>query len=494
MFGKRRQDHKHRSDEDIFGETPENEPLPDADTDDADDPELRAALLELGRNRHAPLREPNAPAAAAAEPAELLDAEEKPVELAHGGAPTAAMFAEDEPEPAPDDELPILAALNRERAKAAEQDEALQRALEEVDALKAELDELRSSAPESSGGADVESANGRVEELERTLEESQSRVDELTSEVERLTSTDAGAQLKAERERADEFERSHVESQVRIDSLTAELDELRAESGDADVVELRAAAERADRAERSFLEAQVKVASLTAELERVRSHSSSTAAGEVRAADGRADAAEKSMLELQAKVSALTVDLERTRSEAAAAGVTLERVERESKDQDRAVAAAEERAEQLAAELERLRAEAAKGPEKVERLRREAEREKALRASMDQAQTAAAQVEAVVAENRQLASQLAANLHSQEGLIAALTGLQTEVTEQRAWFEAQIDHVRQSESEQGSVVESLQAALNDRDTELELLRQQLLDAESKRAEEAAAFVAALERP
>jgi chromosome segregation ATPase len=213
----------------------------------------------------------------------------------------------------------------------------------------------------------------------------------------------------------------------------------------------------------------------------------------VRSAVQRAETAEKSVLELKAKVSELKVELERLRSESAAAVVALERFEREAKDQDGNVTAAEERAERLAAEVDKLRAEAAKGPVQVERLRREAEREKALRAALDQAQASHAQAEAALAENRQLAKDLAANLQSQEGLIAALTGLQTEVTEQRAWFEAQLATVRETESQQANVVDALQAAIEDRDIELGVLRQQLLDAEAKRAEEAAAFVAALER-
>jgi hypothetical protein len=443
MFGKRKQDHKHRYAEEGLGDLPE---------DDArlapDDPELAAALLQLGRNAHAPLPEPppvevnemGAPneldepkdmdaRSKSDEPKDMgapneldepkdMDARSKsdepspqdgshksvgvpaPNGPARAAVPTAADLAEPEPdpdsevvrpEPSSVGEVATYSALRRERAKVAEQEAALRSATDEVASLKAELKQVRVAAA-GTQPADVQGPTARTDELEQSLKESQGRIDELTAEVDRLQSTDSDEQVK----------------------------------------------------------------------------------------------------ELRSKVSALTAELERSRSEAAASGVALERVEREVKDQERTVAAAEERAEQLAAEIKQLRAEAAKGPAQVERLRREAEREKALRAALEQAQATHAQAEAALADNHQLASNLAANLQSQEGLITALIGLQAEVTEQRAWFEAQLANLREMESQQTSVVDTLQAAIQDRDLELELVRQQLLEAEAKRAEEAAAFVAALE--
>ena len=240
-----------------------------------------------------------------------------------------------------------------------------------------------------------------------------------------------------------------------------------------------------DEPEPSLRESQSRIEELTAQRKSAkrggRSESSSAAA-------------ERSGEELRSEVSALKAELEVSRSEAAAAGVALERIEREAKHQDGTVAAAEERAERLAAEIEQLRAAAATAPAQVERLHREAERERTLRTAMDQAQRSQVQAEAALSDNLRLAGELAANLRSQEGLITALTGLQAEITEQRAWFEAQIANAGEAESQQAMVIESLQTALQDRDIELEVLRQHLLEAEAKRAEEAAAFVAALERP
>ncbi|HJR89517.1 MAG TPA: hypothetical protein VJ782_05085 [Aeromicrobium sp.] len=164
---------------------------------------------------------------------------------------------------------------------------------------------------------------------------------------------------------------------------------------------------------------------------------------EVRAAVERAEAAERSARELESTVSALKAELEQARAEATAAGVALERVEREAKEQ---VGAA-----------------------------------------------AIAQADAAQADSLRLASDLATNLQRQEAMIAALAGLQAEVTEQRAWFEAQIANRGEAESQQASVIAALEAAVRERDIELEALRQHLLEAEAKRAEEAAAFVAALER-
>lgn len=447
MFGKRKQEHKHRHAEEIPGEPTDA----DAPREAGDDPELVEALLQLGRNRHSSLPEPQPqpqpPAAEEptepgepAEPAEPADealGRDDQGESAGSDAPdrpvwaavqTAAMLAEPEPEPEPEKvearpgsfgEAATYAAPRRGRSKEADQDAALQKAEDEVAALKAELKTLRTAS--STDTAEVEAVTARADELEQSLLESRGRIEELTAEVDRLRSG-AGA-----------------------------------------------------------------------ERERARPASSAETADEVRAAVERAEAAERSVAELQSRVSGLTAELERARSEAAAAGVALERVQREAKDQDGSVAAAEARAERLAAEIEQLRAAAAKGPAQVERLQREAERERTMRAALEQAQASQAKADAALADNLRLARELAANLDSQEGLIAALTGLQTEVTEQRAWFESQIASVSETENQQAGVIDALQTAIQDRDIELEVLRQQLLEAEAKRAEEAAAFVAALER-
>jgi len=475
MFGKRNQDRKHRFAEEGAGDSPDVEARPEAA-----DPELAAALVQLGLNRHAPLVEkPDTEASEPAAPDDSIESRESleqdvpdeanvPSQPAHSAVPTAAMLAEPEPEPefgsqskAADleptsvGEVATYAALRRERAKVVEQEAALRQAQDEASALKSELKNLRAAA-KATEGVDVQAATTRANELEQSLLESEGRVEELTAAIETLQSTDADAQLKAAQERASELERSQAESQRRVEELTAEVEALRSASGDIDVSELRSAAERA--------------------------------------AAERADAAERSVQDLQSKVSALTADLERSRAEAAAAGVALDRIKREAKDEGGALAEAEERAERLAAEVEKLRAELAMGPAQVERLRRDGDREKTLRAAMEQAQASHAQAEAVLADNRRLASDLAANLQSQEGLIFALAGLQAEVTEQRAWFEEQIAHGGEAEGQQTGVIDALQAAIQDRDVELQVLRQQLLEVEAKRAEEAAAFVAALERP
>lgn len=280
------------------------------------------------------------------------------------------------------------------------------------------------------------------------MADAQAQIAVLTAELERVRSTNPFVELKAARNRAEELERMQVESKGRIDSLTADLKRVRAKSAVAD--DARAVAERA----------------------------------------GSVDEA---VLDLQSKVTSLTADLEQARSEAAAAGVALERAEREAKDHEAAVASAELGAEQLTAEMDKLRTESAKGPAQVERLKREAERERALRAAIDQIQASNARVEDVVADNLRLAADLTANLKNQEALVMALTGLQTEISEQRAWFESQLTTVRQMESEQVGALEGLQRAVQERDAELDVLRQHLLEAEAKRAEEAAAFIAALEQ-
>jgi chemotaxis protein MotB len=383
MFGKRKDDHKHR-----FDEPPEDSaPL------ESDDPDLAEALKQLGRNRHLPLPEPDVAEQEDSGGSEELGDSDRPSEPGESesiasedqrnsvrqetpdrpvwsAVPTAGMLAEPEPEPEPEREREreqpsagqmAMQALNRERARTAEMEAALRTAQDEVASVKAQLRQVQA-------------------------------------------------------------ELAH-----------------RAESGttapsDGDVEELRSAAERAD-------------------------------------------TAESSALELQSKVSELVVELEDARTDATAAGVALERLQRETKDRDTALAVAEERAERLAAEVQQLRTRSAKEPVQSGRSQIDAVR----------------QIESVVAENRRLARELAANLQSQEAVVAALTGLQAEVTEQRAWFEAQLASMRDMEGQQAGVVDALQAAVKERDGQLDALRQQLLDVEAKRAEEAAAFVAALER-
>lgn len=421
MFGKRKQDHKHRFAEEAFGDSPDGEARPELD-----DPELAEALLQLGRNRHAPLRElkpddasepdgqtepegssePDTPSEPDA-PAEALDHGEQdrprvpdesdvPVRPAWGGVPTAAMLAEPEPEAGEGERTSVgtfatYPAPRRERAKEADQDVAVPKATDESVSPKPQLKTLRTDAS-ATDAAGLQAVTARADELEQSLRESQPRIDELPSGLQ-----PAGS-------------------------------------------------------------------------------------GSPAMADEASEASE------------LKADLELARSEAATAGVALERVEREAHHQAEAVAAAEERAERLAAEIEELRAAAATEPAQIERLHSEAERERTLRTAMEQAQKSHEQAEAALADNLRLASELAANLRSQEGLITALTGLQAEITEQRAWFEAQIANAGETESQQAKIIESLQAAIQDRDIELDVLRQHLLEAEAKRAEEAAAFVAALERP
>jgi hypothetical protein len=76
MFGKRKEDRKHRFAEEGLGDEPDGQETPESE-----DPELMAALLQLGLNRHAPLVDP--PPAEAREPdgpAEL-DAAELPESL-----------------------------------------------------------------------------------------------------------------------------------------------------------------------------------------------------------------------------------------------------------------------------------------------------------------------------------------------------------------------------------------------------------------------------
>lgn len=419
MFGKRKEDRKHRYADEVSDDLSGDEAPPDP----SDDPDLREALLALGRNRHAPLSPPVPSEASAteepskrghsAEAAETGDSKESREHRGAGasraseppaapGRPvvqTAAMLAEPEPTAAEPEssatgEIATYGALPRKRAKADEGNADSQKATGEVAPLKAEPKQLGSAAP-----------------------------------------SDA-AMLAA---------------------------------------------------------AQEPVASPTAQLDRARSGSPGAPNDDVRAAVERAQAAEKSLADLESTVSALKAELEQARSEAATAGVALERFKRESKDQDGSLAAAEERAERLSAEIEQLRAAVAQGPAQVERLRRDAEREQTLRAAMEQAQASQAHAEAALADNLRLASDLAETIQSQEAVIAALTGLQAEVTEQRAWFESQIANLGEGERQQAAVIDALETAVRDRDRELESLREQLLEAEAKRAEEAAAFVAALER-
>lgn len=425
MFGKRKQDHRH-----IGGEEPGDS------VRTPEDPELTAALMQLGRNRDAPLPEPTSVQDASGLDLDLGErsdpetiADESSADEAEGtsgeaspepstgemsavneldapvedlppprderwdppgrdvpgvpswaAVPTAAMLAEPEPEPEPERAQPsagqmAMQALNRERAKSAEQEAALRQAQDEAEALKAQVNQLRAELAETS---------------DRTAEP----------------------------------------------------------NGD----------------------------------------------DELRSAE-RADEAERSALELQSKVSELAAELEGARADAAAAGVALERLERETKDQTVALAVAEERSERLAAEVQELRSTSARGAAQAEAegLQHDAELNLALREVVERSESAAGQIEAAVAETRRLASDLASSVQSQESLVAALAGLQTEVTEQRAWFEAQLATMRQLEGEQNGVVEALQAAVKERDAELDALRLQLLDVEAKRAEEAAAFVAALDR-
>jgi hypothetical protein len=415
MFGKRKDDHKHR-----FGELADPE-VPQ----DPDDADLAEALKQLGRNRHAPLSEPalverdesggsdeandsyrpsepgeseasepessepelsepesTQPATSEPESRETSVREETTSRPAWSAVPTAGMLAEPEPESEREREQPsagqmAMQALNRERARTAETEAALRTAQDEVASLKAQLEQVQA---------------------------------ELADRPEARTT----------------------------------------ESGDAEADDLRSAVERAG-------------------------------------------VAESSALELQSRVSELSVELEGARSDAAAAGVALERLERETKGRDTALAVAEERAERLAAEVQQLRVRSAKEPLQAGRSTRDAEAEQALRGALDRAQAAAEKSETVLAENRRLTSELATNLQSQEAVVAALTGLQAEVTEQRAWFEAQLASMRDMEGQQAGVVDALQAAVKERDAQLDVMRQQLLDVEAKRAEEAAAFVAALDR-
>ena len=441
MFGKRSQDRKHRFADQGAGDSPDGEARPETA-----DPELAEALLQLGLNRHAPLVEKSD------ETNDLdalgeRDALDDPIE-SHGSRDQDVSDDANLPSQPGHSAVPTAAMLAEPEPES-----------DEFGSPSAGVQLEPTSVGEVATYAALRRERAKVVEQEAALRQAQDEASALKSEVKQLraaASASATADGQAATARAEELEQSLRESQGRVEELTAEIEALRAASGDDDLAELQSAAERA--------------------------------------ASERADAAERSVEELQSKVAALSADLERSRAEAAAAGVALDRIKREANDEGGSVAAAEERAERLEAEVERLRAELAAGPAQVERLRREADREKTLRAANEQAQASHAQAEAVLADNRRLASDLAANLQSQEGLIFALAGLQAEVTEQRAWFEEQIANVGEARGQQTGVIDALEAAIQDRDVELQVLRQQLLEVEAKRAEEAAAFVAALERP
>ncbi|MFL6090810.1 MAG: hypothetical protein ACJ71Z_11795 [Aeromicrobium sp.] len=498
MFGKGKQEHKHR--------------FVDDKQDESIDPELEAALKELGRREPLPAREADAPTTEI--PA--VDGERVPVE-----AEAAQKNAPQEKDTEPADEaagsigdVAAYAALKRERRKAAGRDVALAEAQARVEALSAEVEKLRVASAQV-GQPDAGAPDG----LQAALAESQTKVESLTAELDRVRSKSSAssvARLQAAAEihtasgRVDELQRALTESQARansltadlkqmsaasnarIESLAAELDRLRSQSSAASEAEGQAAAEseasaaRATDLHESLARARGRVDALKSELERVRADAKSRV-------DAAAAEAEEARGKAQERVDAVTAELDRLRSDSAAASVALERASREAAEREAALADAERRLDETVSELEKIRSASATAPAQVERLRREAEREMSMRAALDQAQASAAQAESLTEDNLRLSSELAANLQSQSAVMPELAALRTELAEQRAWLQDQIDRLRAAEEAQNAIADELQQAIVDRDSELEALRAQLLDAEIKRAEEATAFIASLDR-
>lgn len=286
----------------------------------------------------------------------------------------------------------------------------------------------------------------------------------------------------------DELESALARSQARVEALTADLE--RAQSDSASPTPALQAAERfAEQLKESLEKSERRVESLTAELGRVRHDSSAGGAAEPWAADDRVAELRRSLEESQQRTDSLNAELENARSEAAAAAVALERAGREATERDAAIAELERRLEALTADLEQLHAHAEAAPAQVEKYRREAERETSLQTALKQAQASATRAESLTADNLRLSEQLTATLEGQAAALEQLAAVQREVGEHHTWIENQIRRLREVEGKHA--LDELRQNLAERNAELEALREQLLEVEVRRAEEAASFLDAL---
>ena len=230
--------------------------------------------------------------------------------------------------------------------------------------------------------------------------------------------------------------------------------------------------ERAKRAETeaALRTAQDEVASLKAQVEQVRAElarraeTPSTASGDgnddvdaLRSAVERADVAESSAVELQSKVSELAAELEEARADAVAAGVALERLSERPQSGTTTLAVAEERAERLAAEVQQLRTRSAKEPTQVGRWQSEA----------------MSQVESVLAENRRWPASSPRTCRARKPSSPRSPVSRPRSPSSVRGSRRSLASMRDTEGQQAGVVDALQAAVKERDAELDALRQQL---------------------
>lgn len=228
------------------------------------------------------------------------------------------------------------------------------------------------------------------------------------------------------------------QSEARVAALTVEAELLRAASaGPATAGEI---AEHSEALE----ESEARVAELTAEVERLR------------AASVRGDPPEVVVEDPDARVTALSSELDRLRADSADTADAS----------SAALATAHEQLTELQATVEHLRV--------------------ALRETN-------ARADEIATEHVRLSNELAASLQTQSSGAAEVASLKGAVEEQRVWYEEKLARLRDSEARQSASVKELGSALAAREAEVEALQSQLLEVETRRAEEAASLLAMFDK-
>ena len=110
----------------------------------------------------------------------------------------------------------------------------------------------------------------------------------------------------------------------------------------------------------------------------------------------------------------------------------------------------------------------------------------------EEADTSSATVETLTNGSLRLADELAVQAKTQSSLAADLVAAQKEIAKQREWLSDTMSRIRDEEDQRAATLKAVQDGLREREAEVEGLRNQLLDVEVQRAEEAASFLAALE--
>lgn len=245
MFGKRKQEHRHRDGGGAEGDGPDAvAPL---------DPELEAALAALGRNEAPPLPRAVEQQEAPAVPSDDgSTAAEPEATVPTGGAALREVASGDAP--ASIGQVALEAALNRERRSAAEHKAALAESRAEAQSLAAELKQARAALAATSVG-EAQATAHRAADLEKSVTEATAHATSLTEELERL----------------------RAESEAQVDALTAEIAELRADAAAATVALERAGRESAER-EAAVEEAERRADQLAAEVAKLRAESAAAPA------------------------------------------------------------------------------------------------------------------------------------------------------------------------------------------------------------------------